>query len=130
MTYNPGQFNVIKAHITREPEWLILGGPSDGDEAQCAKKLWPNIKIVGVEPVLDCISWQFANGWPKDALLLPFALSETCGRTSINVPADNLRTASLMSNRPGTPQEVSTVTIDRLSTEYGPFQNSHMSDLR
>lgn len=124
MTYNPGQFNVIKDFVTQEPEWLILGGPSDGDEAQCAKKLWPDIKSIGVEPVLDCISWQFANNWPKDALLLPFALSETCGRSSINVPGDNLRTASLMSNRPGITQDVSLITIDRLSREYGPFQKS------
>ena len=123
MTYNPGQFNVIKDFVTREPEWLILGGPSDGDEAQCARNLWPKLHIIGVEPVLDCISWQFANDWPKDALLLPFALSETCGRTSINITED-LRSASLMPDRPGITQEVSTVTIDRLNKEYGPFQKA------
>lgn len=124
MTYNSGQFNIIKDFVIQEPEWLILGGPSDGDEAQCAKKLWPNINIIGVEPILECIQWQYANGWSRNALLLPFALSNVCGRATINVPREGIRAASLMPDRPGISQAVTTITIDKLDREYGPFNKS------
>lgn len=123
MTYNAGQFNEVIPFIEKPPDWLILGGPADGDEAQCARVLWPSIKVIGIEPIIDNIDWQFANGWPKDDPLLLSALGATLGNTTINVP-DDKRAASCLTERPGIPQSVDIVSIDFLNQVYGPFTNA------
>lgn len=124
MTYNPGQFNTIIPFVEKEPDWLILGGPADGDEAQCAVRKWPNLKVVGIEPVESNRKWQLDNGWPGN-LLLPSALSETAGETmGMHQPTDNTRTASFLHNRPGPLVAVNTITLNDLFCLYGPFKNA------
>lgn len=124
MTYNDAQFKIVQRFVPKKPDWLILGGPADGNEAQWAERLWPGIKIIGVEPVLENIQWQKDNGWPrKGNLLLQFALGDETGTTVINVPEDK-RAGSCLENRPGTPREVSVITIDELNNLFGPITNT------
>lgn len=123
MTYNDAQFKIVERFVPKRPDWLILGGPADGNEAQWAEKLWPGIRIIGVEPVLENIQWQLANDWPKDYnLLIQFALGDDNGSTTINVP-ENKRAGSCLSDRPGIPRDVPVITIDTLNTLFGPFKN-------
>lgn len=123
MTYNPGQFNVVAKHLNQEPKWLILGGPSDGNEAQCAKSLWPDINILGLEPNERAIDWQRGHKWPKGCDLLQCAIADFEGHTSIRIPPNNLRCASLMLDRAGELEEVNVTTINALSGIY-PFQDA------
>lgn len=124
MTYNPGQFEVVKDFVKKPPDWLILGGPADGNEAQIARSLWPDIKIIGVEPVVDNIAWQLDNDWPQGCPLLQRALSdENGGVVTLNVPEDK-RAASCLENRPGISETARTVTIDFLNSKYGPITNA------
>lgn len=123
MSYNPGQFNTIIPFVQKEPDWLILGGPADGDEAQCAVKKWPKLKVVGIEPVAANREWQLANGWPGD-LLYPNALSDILDTKVMHQPLDNTRTASFLDNRPGPLVAVNTITLDLIEAQIGPFKNA------
>lgn len=122
MTYNPGQFNEIIPFVQKEPDWLILGGPADGDEAQCAVKQWPDLKVIGIEPVESNRQWQLNNGWPGD-LLLSNALSNIVSTEWMRLPEDP-RAASLLDNRPGRDVKVETITLDLLNEQHGSFKEA------
>lgn len=124
MTYNAGQFQNIVKHVPKVPRWLILGGPADGNEAQCAVTRWPGLKVLGIEPSEPMRIWQRANGWPKGAPLLPYALTDHCGQAVMHAPDDDPRCSSLLSERHGPLVEVPTVTIDSLNQQYGPFRRA------
>lgn len=126
--YRENQFEVILDYVKIKPDWLILGGPADGNEAQCAVKHWPDLMVLGCEPIGILREYQLNNGWPRlpdtdTPLLLPYALSDKTGNVVIKVPLDNPRCASLMPDRPGTDFTVETTTIDVLESYYGPFTN-------
>lgn len=134
---NSGQLKGIVPFLKgRVPRWLILGGPADGDEAQTALALWPGIKVVAVEPNPEAVVWQRANGWPAEATLVEAALWYCEGTTQVLVPHGFLRSGStnperLRLNRDAEPgwkvgevADVPTVTLDRLSRRYGPFEEA------
>lgn len=79
--YGDGQLKVLLPHLPHPPRWLFLGGPADANEAQTARRLWPGIPVVGVEPNPEAVAWQRANGWPSDAPLLHAALTDRHGGT-------------------------------------------------
>lgn len=124
MIYNPNQFNNIIPFVPGVPDVLILGGPADGNEAQCAVAKWPNLKVIGVEPCEKMIEYQLKNGWPGHAPILPYALSDTDCLAPIRMPTDNDRTASLMMDRPGELKNIVCVTIDKINQLYGPFKRA------
>ena len=130
MIYNPGQFENIVPYIKTTPEWLILGGPGDGNEAQCAAKMYPGIQIIGLEPLEQMREHQLSNGWPVEAKLLPYALSDTHGMVEMCINPDNFRASSTIPNwcaaAPATDRAkaliVETVTIDSLNDPNDPFR--------
>ncbi len=133
MVYNNNQFEKIIPFIETKPQSMILGGPSDGNEAQCARSFYPYIQIIGIEPNQHARFWQRDNNWPSNALLLHYALSDTCGISTISIPPLDLghnaiRWATLYEPQLQTwpkewREEVETITIDRICQLYGPFPN-------
>ena len=125
MVYEPGQLAQIVPYLNKVPSWLILGGPADGDEAQTAVKIYPELRVVGIEPVEAYRHWQLENGWPCGAPLLAGALtdSDSPPLVSLYQPASNPRAASLMVERGGVVCQVSSVTIDQLDRLWGPFSD-------
>lgn len=127
--YGRDQFKNILPFIKGTPEWLILGGPASGNEAQYAASLWPNIKIVGVEPNPEARQWQWTHGrWSKDWHLLPVALADVSGKSSIRIPPGYLESASLdpvhvVGCDIQELSEVDTDTLDGIDKVYGPFNN-------
>lgn len=128
--YMGGQFKDILRYLAEEPDWFILAGPADGDEAHCARKKWPAIKTVGLEPCGVLWDWQIRNGWPKDAPLLRAALAETMGVVRLRDgggptadPLQQYRTAHTRSPE-AEGQDVPSVTLDHLDRTYGPFQRA------
>lgn len=128
MTYNPGQFTTIYPYVRQTPHYLILGGPADGNEAQCAAREWPDIRVIGLEPSLRARRWQRMNGWNDRNPLLPYALSNRNGLGIMAFPDrglnDDIRCASMMPDRGGIRSVVATVTIDELDRAYGPFNRA------
>lgn len=130
--YSPGQLETALLPVLGSvvPKWLILGGPADANEAQTARRLWPDIKVIGVEPNREAVWWQFANGWPRDCLLFHQALCNRGGVvTEMAKSPGNLRIATLdlasAKHRPETINEhVMTVTLDWLDEQYGSFEDA------
>lgn len=111
--------------LKREPRWLLLGGPADGNEAQTARELWPDVRVVGVEPNPDAVAFQLANGWPRNCPLVMAALSNVAGGHEV-----------VMVNTTGTPRHARGViegddlerswrapatTWDAAEAAFGPF---------
>lgn len=127
MIYNQDQFindALIHLHVPCRPEWLIIGGPADGNEAQCAVKQWPDIKVIGAEPNEKMVQWQKENGWPEEAPLLRKALSDRIATVPMHFPAGRDRCASLLPERPGELKMVRTTTIDSIDAVLGPINNA------
>ncbi len=125
--YSPDNLKAILPYLPREPKWLVLGGPGDAREAQTARELWPDIKIIGIEPNPEAHAWQLAHGWPKDCVLLPCALSdELWGVKSLVLETGRLRNASIdpeaVGSNEGNPactfRTVNTLTIDYLDSKF------------
>lgn len=115
--YNAGQFNVIIPYVLKTPKTLILGGPADGNEAQCAVKQWPDIKVYGFEPSNAMMEWQLKNGWPDSANIYRMALSDVNGISVMRVSDRYPRGTSLMMDRPGKEVPVSTITLNEFDKE-------------
>ena len=114
MTYNPGQFRNVVPFVTAPPQALILAGPADGDEAQVAKELWPNLTVVGLEPNPEAVSWQFAHGWPGEKLI-GMALSDRRGVGKFHFHHDQksrLRSSRLEQDFGAGSIEVNVTTLD------------------
>lgn len=127
MTYNAGQFNKIIPAILEmgiTPEWLVLGGPADGDEAQCCLRQWPEIRIIGVEPNHHMVMWQMKHDWPVEARLIPAALSNYRGQGQMRHDPLHPRCDSFMMERSGIVTQVDVLTIDSLDGEYGPVSQA------
>ncbi len=123
MTYNRDQLMTVVPYLPGPPKWFILGGPADANEAQTAKELWPDVKVLGVEPCDKMREWQWSHGWPKEGVMVPAALSDGWGWATMVVPEDNPRCSSLMSERPGRVVNVKTTTLDLLDEQVGPFED-------
>ncbi len=129
--------NNIKAIVpflrAKAPRWFILGGPADGCEAQEAAKLWPGIKVIGVEPNPEAFSFQLANGWRPGWSLLRSALSDVTGeRVEVVREVGKLRNASaspdsVEGNRGNVDvryEVVPTITLDSMYNMFGPFEDA------
>tara|TARA_R110000868_G_scaffold181964_5_gene422962 strand:+ start:190 stop:804 length:615 start_codon:yes stop_codon:yes gene_type:complete len=128
MTYNPGQFNAILPFIEGVPEWVIVVGTADGDEAQCAATAWPSLgnNIIGVEPVEENIIWQKANGFPTANLFSAAIGASSVGTTTLflsNRVNDMPRNSSTECDRGGATIEVPMISIDWLQYKFGFDRN-------
>lgn len=83
MTYSPGQAYRLRTYLRKAPSWFILGGPADADEAQVVHRVWPTCKIVACEPNPEMLQYQKGNDFPASGILLPYALSDRCGKADI-----------------------------------------------
>ena len=131
--YSPGHLATIYPFLEGllEPEWLLLGGPADANEAQTAREKWPSIKVVGVDPNPDVIPWQKAHGWPEGQPIIYAALSDKVGTVRMANTGSTLRHASLYLPElyPDRSLEdfsavVPSVSWDSLDVEYGPFRKA------
>lgn len=102
------------------PKWLLLGGPASGCEAQEARRQWPGIGIVAVEPNEEAVYWQMKHGWPKGAVLIHGALHDLDGPVRVSSPAGFLQSTRVDPH--GT--EVLGYTWDKLDELYGPFEDA------
>lgn len=120
--YSPGQLKHLERFVRAKPRWLVLGGPSCATEAQTASRLWPGLRVLGVEPNERMIEWQRRRGFPGE--LLHGALSDASGR----VPFFNVQGAAggFVVPDSGVPTSVMVpaFTLDELETRYGPFEDA------
>jgi FkbM family methyltransferase len=132
VVYDPGQVENIYPHLNFDPEWFLLGGPADANEAQCLRQKFPDLAIVGFEPNPRFYRLQVARAFP--GLLLPFALWEERKameiRTVDNEEGEHQehRCASLTvyAKHPAVRQSISVEArmLDDLSEEFGPFRQA------
>lgn len=122
--YNPGQFKIVHRFLPKwceRPEWLILGGPSCGDEAQTAAMIYPWIKVIACEPSRHHYQWQKSNMFPRSGKLLPVALMDYVGDVSFHTLGENEPSGG--SVKPDCPT-VPCTTLDTLDTNHGPFDKA------
>lgn len=124
MIYNPGQLKEIYPYLDKTPDWFLIGGPADGNEAQCAKSRWPNVKVFACEPAREMVEWQLNNEFPSDGLLLPFALIDHCGEIPFVFNSQRPRGGTSFRDSEGESRVVPGVTLDSMSEKYGPFNNA------
>ena len=130
MTYNKDQLLTIVPFITTPPEWFILGGPSDGNEAQCAKRVWPSLEIIAIEPLLSNVEWQYNNAFPSDAVMVTAAIGKKSGPLNLYINSDpkNGHRCSSITVEAGEDGrafvQTEVTTLDKLDDVYGPFARS------
>lgn len=126
--YSPGNLANVVPFLERPPAWLLLGGPADAWEAQAARELWPEVKVIGVEPNMQAVDWQLRHGWPKKATLLWGALSDRDGEV-VTVSHDPASMRSSHTEPEGTAEtrvteRVPAFTWDALDRVHGPFSDA------
>ncbi len=124
--YNPGQLRNVYKYLRFEPQWLILGGPADADEAQTFVTDYPDGNVIGVEPCSEMVKWQRSHAFP--GRLLHAALSDEVGIAALSVPHTEHRCSTIHNpmgdGRGYGVEEVVTVTLDSIHEAYGPFPQS------
>lgn len=121
--YSPENMNTVVPYLPRTPKWLLLGGPADAREAQTAIELWPEIKVIGVEPNPEAYAWQLEHGWPKEhGPLIEAAVSNKPGFLEISAPSGFLRSGRV--TEPGNGIVVPSVIWDELDKQYGPVTDA------
>jgi FkbM family methyltransferase len=126
MVYNPGQLCHVAPFVHTPPRWFILAGPADGNESQTACCLWPDVRVIALEPVERLRDWQRAHGFPPDGLLLPNALWNRCGPLRFVEATGHPRHSSAVRAVEGTAGEVEAITLDRLAELHGPFEGAFL----
>jgi FkbM family methyltransferase len=124
LVYCPDQILEICPYLIREPQWLLLGGPADSNEAQTAVRQWPEISGIGIEPSKGLRQWQLENDWPMKFPLLPYALAESCREATFQNSYSNWRSGTLLDRELGEKETVETITLDSLAAQYGPFNDA------
>lgn len=120
MIYNPGQVEVLFKYLEKPPNWFILGGPADGDEAQCFHAQYPTTNIIGLEPCTEFCKYQLRNRFP--GILINSGLSDTDGTLSMR---HNGRMSSMVRDvQVGDIRQINVMTLDTLSSVYGPFTDA------
>lgn len=125
MTYSPGQAKELFKYICKDPEWFLLGGPADADEAQTMMKQYPKINVLAIEPSAAMCDWQMDNGF-NGRHLLHFALSDINSTSErIRIIRGCERQSTMVRDRPNVPwTAVDTITLDSLDIMYGPFDRA------
>jgi FkbM family methyltransferase len=116
--YQPNQVSNIYAHIDFRPEWFILGGPADGDEAQRFKKKYPKASILGLEP--DPAGFAVQQKMKFPGTLLPCGLGDKAGTVKFDSKL-GIRRGSVTEEGD---IEVHLTTLDELDVERGPFNKA------
>jgi FkbM family methyltransferase len=125
VTYAPGQIRHVVEYLPRPPGWLVLGGPSDGDEAMVARQLWPGVHVVAFEPSARLAAWQRANGFPADGRLLRCALADRDGPAPFYPdPSGGTAGGTLRAGVYPDPEPVDCVTLDWADRVCGPFEDA------
>ena len=121
----PDPMAVVKPFLTRDPQWIVLGGLGDGNEAQCALRHWPAVQLIGVDLDPRAITTQQRAGWPAGHPLLQVALGAEVGVHRATL--DQLNCASIhpsvVKASPGPYRNVAATTLDLLEASYGPFDD-------
>lgn len=122
-TYNPHQLEHVVRWLPREPRWLVLGGPSQADEAQTAKRLWPAIEVIAFEPVERMREWQARHGflgrmipralWHEETEVEMWGIDGPTGSSVLPLP-----------NGARLPDRVRTTTLDIAERQFGPFEDA------
>lgn len=76
-------FAAAAPFLAKPPSWLVLGGLGTDDDWRHARRRWPEVKIVGIDPDPRACDWQDEHGWPEDCELIRAALSLTDGTADI-----------------------------------------------
>ncbi len=121
MIYNAYQAAVIINHLPRRPDWFVVGGPADGNEAQWVARRFPSCKIVGVEPSGPMRDYQAAHGFP--GVMVAGGLADRPGRGVITHVDEFPRSSTMVRDVKGRTEEIDLFTVDQLSATYGPFTN-------
>lgn len=108
--YNDGQVRRIFSLCKFDPMWFIIGGPSDGNEAQVFKQEFPYARVVGFEPNPDGYLFQIENGFPGE--LRTEALWSLETEMELYVPSLNKRRSSLIHVAKELVHRVHTITLD------------------
>lgn len=135
--YSPGQLSVVVPHCNFTPEWLLLGGPADGNEAQTARAFWPRCRVLAYEPNPEAYRWQCENvrEWSDDdsgMVLSRTALADHTERVDLAYEAGKVRNAGghaehLEPNRKNPAVTFVTVpatTLDLEDRVHGPVANA------
>ena len=127
MVYASGQVKNIFPYINFEPKWFLLGGPADGNEAQVFHEVYPDTKILGIEPNQEAFKFQTDFGFP--GTLLPNALSST--NCSGRFQPNTIRSGWIVAQGKSPPTQtdavdhpVEIITLDTLDREFGPFSEA------
>lgn len=120
--YADGQVRRIFPYC-KDVDWFILGGPADGNEAQVFNVEFPNVQILGIEPNPVMHKFQVDNLFP--GILLNKALWSINVTKELVIPGANHRCGSVVNygKSQGESVTVDCVTLDKLSKNYGPFEN-------
>ena len=130
MIYAENQLDKVAHLIGPEIEWFLLGGPADANEAQRLHELRPDIRIIGFEPNPVMFQIQQDRGFP--GTLLPGALDRYDATRNLitnpsgSDPLQRQRSSSIVKFSRGESQTVVCRSLDSLSKEYGPFNNSFL----
>ena len=120
-------FQVFDPFLLAPPEWLILGGLGDHYDAQIARKRWPKVKIIGIDPDPAVIAWQETHDWPEGAALVQAGLAERvkkglatqgpiCCMSLHSLRIEGIPISDLLA--------VNLTTLDALERDRGPFNCS------
>lgn len=122
--YNPGQVKRVFPYLSGI-EWFILGGPATGNEAQVLHEHYPDIKVIGIEPNPINCQFQRDNEFPgqlvEGALWNINYVKLGLTKSDNNLMGHIREYIDSSSDYPTT-----SITIDTLSQQYGPFTNSFL----
>ena len=124
MTYRKNQASEIAHLMPPSVEWLLLGGPADGNEANTLRLHFPRLKCIGFEPNEAGYRHQlptFPGKLLKTALWDANVVLQEVLPSVEDTDADRGRRAVYTRDAIG---KTSGRTLDSLSVEHGPFTNA------
>lgn len=128
--YCPGQVANIFPYIDFVPEWFLLGGPADGDEAQVFHAKYPQAQAIGWEPNPALYDYQLEAGFP--GILRKCALWSDTHDVGVGVlrlgespdEQQRNRTSSLVRAYTHAGYQAELATLDQMERIHGPFLNA------
>lgn len=105
----------------KEPDWVIIGGPANGNEGQVFKKSFPNCQMIGCEPNTRMVEFQKEHEFPGE--ILNCALWSTSATIKFYVDNDD-KCGSMRERVSREVHAVQSVTIDELSDRHGGFEKA------
>lgn len=125
MVYSSNQVKVLWPYVDKIrrddkefPQWFVLGGPANGDEAQRLKAKYPHTTCLAVEPSSAMVEYQRTNGFPGE--VVQAGLCNKVGVGEITIVNGSERNSSMVWDIKGELVKVSLTTVDALDYLYGP----------